>query len=158
MARGEALARKPYLFGAIVAWVTDRLPEGDWLTNVPCRRSRGRRRCRGEIMAELDRASGHIAWHRPLCGDNGLIHGWEDTPWDRQHDAGAAPSSTFAGVDTLECVALTPTVERRNLNDAQRAPSAQPAFTVYLRECAERSRAVVRNLQVFRPNLTKAAV
>ncbi len=25
-------------FGAIVAWVTDHLPEGDWLTNVPCRR------------------------------------------------------------------------------------------------------------------------
>ena len=80
-------------FGAIVAWVTDHLPEGDWLTNVPCRRNPGRRRCRGEIVAELDRTSGHIVWHCPLCGDNGLIHGWEDTPWDRQHDAGAAPTS-----------------------------------------------------------------
>lgn len=27
------------LFGSIVAWVTDRLPRGDWHTNVPCRRS-----------------------------------------------------------------------------------------------------------------------
>ena len=79
-------------FGAIVAWVTDHLPQGDWLTNVPCRRSPGRRRCRGDIVAELDQASAHIVWHCPLCGDNGLIHGWEATLWDRQHDAGAAPT------------------------------------------------------------------
>ena len=64
-------------FGAIVAWVTDQLPQRDWLTNVPCRRCPGRRRCRGEIVAELDRTSGHIVWHCPLCRDNGLIHGWE---------------------------------------------------------------------------------
>ena len=80
-------------FGAIVAWVTDHLPEGDEYTNVPCRRSPGRRRCRGEIIAELDRTSGYIVWRCPLCGDNGSIHGWEDTPWDRHHDAGAAPAS-----------------------------------------------------------------
>jgi hypothetical protein len=33
-------------FGAIVAWVTDHLPDGDEYTNVPCRRSPGHRRCR----------------------------------------------------------------------------------------------------------------
>lgn len=80
-------------FGSIVAWVTDHLPEGDWLTNVPCRRSPGRRRCRGEIVAELDNASGHIMWRCPLCGDNGLIYGWEDTAWDRQRHARAGPTS-----------------------------------------------------------------
>lgn len=35
-------------FGASVAWVTDHLPDGDEHTNVPCRRSPGRRRCRGD--------------------------------------------------------------------------------------------------------------
>jgi hypothetical protein len=78
--------------GAIVAWLTDHLPGGDEYSNVPCRRSPGRRRCRGEIIAGRDRTSGYIAWHCPLCGDNGLIHGWEDTPWDRQHDTGAVPT------------------------------------------------------------------
>ena len=39
-------------FGAIVAWVTNHLPEDAWLTNVPCRRRPGRRPCRGEIIAE----------------------------------------------------------------------------------------------------------
>jgi hypothetical protein len=84
-------------FGAIVAWVTDHLPEGDWLTNVPCRRSPARRRCRGEIVAELDQASGHIVWHCPLCGVNGLIHRWEDSPRDRQHDAGKASTDPSPG-------------------------------------------------------------
>jgi hypothetical protein len=25
-----------------------------------------------------------ISWHCPLCGDNGVIRGWERTPWDRR--------------------------------------------------------------------------
>jgi hypothetical protein len=83
--------RLAVFFGAIVAWVTDHLPDGEWLTNVPCRRSPGRRRCRGDIVAALDPASGYLVWHCPLCGDNGWIHGWEDTRWDRQPDAGATP-------------------------------------------------------------------
>jgi hypothetical protein len=78
-------------FGAIVAWVTDHLPDDDEHTNEPCRRSPGRRRCRGEISALLDRTSGYIEWQCPLCGDHGLIHGWEDTLWNRQHDTGVPP-------------------------------------------------------------------
>jgi hypothetical protein len=78
-------------FGTIVAWVTDHLPHGDPLTNVPCRRRPGRRRCRGELIAELERAKGYIVWHCPFCGDNGVIHGWEDTPWDRLGSLGAEP-------------------------------------------------------------------
>ncbi|MGQ0735814.1 MAG: hypothetical protein ACT4QD_19435 [Acidobacteriota bacterium] len=93
----ERLLGLAIFFGAIVVWVTDHLPDGDWLTNVPCRRSPGRRRCRGEIVAELDGASGHIVWQCPLCGDNGLIHGWEDTLWDRRRDAGAGPPGAPPG-------------------------------------------------------------
>jgi hypothetical protein len=78
-------------FGSIVAWVTDHLPHGDWHTNVPCRRSPGRRRCLGEIVAELDAPSGSIAWQCPICGDRGLIHGWEDTLWNRRGGLLSAP-------------------------------------------------------------------
>ena len=81
-------------FGSIVAWVTDHLPQGDWHTNVPCRRSPGRRRCLGDIMAGLDRTSGHIVWQCPVCGDNGLIRGWEDTLWNRHGGTRAASSET----------------------------------------------------------------
>jgi hypothetical protein len=79
-------------FGSIVAWVTDHLPGGDWQTNVPCRRSPGRKRCLGEIIAQLDSRPGYIAWQCPVCGDNGLIHGWEDTLWNRHGGAGADPA------------------------------------------------------------------
>lgn len=60
-------------FGAIVAWVTDHLPDGDEHTNVPCRRSPGRRRCRGDIIAQLETPSGYIVWQGSLCGDRGVI-------------------------------------------------------------------------------------
>ena len=81
-------------FGSIVAWVTDHLPNGDWHTNVPCRRSPGRKRCLGEIIAELNRASGYIEWRCTVCGDNGMIHGWEDTLWNRSGSTAAPPSPT----------------------------------------------------------------
>ena len=68
--------------GSIVAWVTDRPRAGDAHTNVPCWRSPGRKRCRGDIMAER-RAGSEIVWECPVCGDNGVIRGWEGTLWDR---------------------------------------------------------------------------
>ena len=70
---------------SIVAWVTDHFPEGEPHTNIPCRSRRARRRCRGEIVAELHGAE--IIWHCPLCGENGVISGWEDTVWDRRRAA-----------------------------------------------------------------------
>ncbi len=78
-------------FGAIVAWVTDHLPRGDVHTNVPCRRSPNRRRCLGDIFAELDPASRCITWQCPLCGDNGVIDGWENSMWNRHGGPGAVP-------------------------------------------------------------------
>lgn len=70
--------------GAIVAWVTDHAADPDPHTNVPCRRSPGRRRCRGEIFAELDATSKEIVWQCPLCGDRGVVYGWEGSFWDRR--------------------------------------------------------------------------
>lgn len=75
--------------GSIVAWVTDHAPDGDWNTNVPCRRHRGRHRCFGEIVAELDAPHRLIVWQCPLCGDHGVIHGWEETLWNRLRGARA---------------------------------------------------------------------
>lgn len=71
-------------FASIVAWATDRLPGGDPYTNVWCLRRPGRARCLGEIVAELRPNSADIVWHCPLCGENGVIRGWEPTLWDRR--------------------------------------------------------------------------
>ena len=71
-------------FTSIVAWATDHVPAGDFHTNVWCMRRPGRKRCRGEIMAELRPDSLEIVWHCPWCGENGVIRGWEHTLWDRR--------------------------------------------------------------------------
>lgn len=81
--RGPALSLALF-FGSIVAWVTDHRLGGDPHTNVPCRRSPGRKRCLGEIIAELEPGSSKIVWHCSVCGDNGVIDGWQDTLWNRQ--------------------------------------------------------------------------
>ena len=74
--------------GSIVAWVSmcSRLPNYPH-TNVPCRRRTARTPCVGEILAVLDPSTEAIHWHCPICGDDGLISGWEGTPWDRRTPA-----------------------------------------------------------------------
>jgi len=69
--------------GAIVGWVS-RLPSVDFQsTNVPCRRRPRRRRCLGEIEAQLLPDSS-IEWGCPFCGEGGRISGWEGTLWDKR--------------------------------------------------------------------------
>ena len=87
----DRVVRLALFFGSIVAWVSDHLPEGDFHTNVTCRRSPGRKKCQGDIIANLEAASGHIVWLCPICGDRGLIQGWRETFWNRQGGAVAEP-------------------------------------------------------------------
>ena len=82
-ARGPAMNLALFL-GAIVGWVTSRGPKRSPRTNIPCRRSPGRVRCGGEIVADFEDEPGTIWWRCPECGDNGVIHGWEGTRWDRR--------------------------------------------------------------------------
>jgi len=69
---------------SIVAWATDHEPEDILPTNVWCWRRPARKRCRGELIAELQRGSSEIFWHCPMCGVNGVIRGWEHSLWDRR--------------------------------------------------------------------------
>jgi hypothetical protein len=69
--------------GAIVVALTS-LPPGQLRqTSVRCRRRPARRPCVGQIGAIIEVDSGQISWECPACGDNGIIHHWEGTPWDR---------------------------------------------------------------------------
>jgi hypothetical protein len=79
---GPALSLALFL-GSIVAWVTSGRSSTDPRTNVACRRSPGRRRYPGEIQASL-LADETIAWHCPVCNDNGVTYGWKGTFWDRR--------------------------------------------------------------------------
>lgn len=68
--------------GAVVAWVSGWPgPDGE-LTNVPCRRSRSRPPCWGEVCARLT-PDDRIEWRCRACGEEGVVSGWRGTRWDR---------------------------------------------------------------------------
>lgn len=80
---GPALNLAVFL-GAIVGWVSSGPSGAEAQTNVPCRRTPGRQRCPGEIVAAFEADGSTIRWECPVCGDNGVTHGWEGTRWDRR--------------------------------------------------------------------------
>jgi len=47
-----------------------------------CRRRPGRRACAGTLNIGLDLDLDGLLWRCPVCGDNGIIHGWQGTFWD----------------------------------------------------------------------------
>lgn len=71
-----------YFCGSVVAWVSAWPgPDGE-RTNLPCRRSRSRTSCWGEVYARLE-PDDRIAWRCAACGEEGVISGWQGTRWDR---------------------------------------------------------------------------
>jgi len=67
-------------FASIVVDATANL-EGN--PSVQCRRRPGRRRCPGIVLALPDPEHEEaISWYCPVCGDNGLIRGWQGTLWN----------------------------------------------------------------------------
>lgn len=56
-------------------------PDGE-LTNVPCRRSRSRPPCYGDVYARLA-PDDRIEWRCRACGEEGVIPGWKGTRWER---------------------------------------------------------------------------
>lgn len=71
-----------FFCGAVVAWVSGWPGPDGKLTNVPCRRSRSRPPCWGDVYARLA-ADDRIEWRCRACGEEGVISGWRGTRWDR---------------------------------------------------------------------------
>lgn len=67
----------------IVSALTSQPPGELRQTSVRCRRRPGRRPCVGRIRAVIEISSGQISWECSACGDSGIIHHWEGTPWDQ---------------------------------------------------------------------------
>lgn len=72
-------------FASIVVDATSNLDEPP---SVRCRRRPGHKRCTG-IVYSVPSLEDHeaIDWHCPVCGDWGVIRGWEGTLWDGFADA-----------------------------------------------------------------------
>jgi hypothetical protein len=69
-------------FGAIVTFATSFDDEPFFNSDIQCRRRPGKKPCQGKIQALLELDTDRIIWRCPVCGDNGAIVDWENTPWD----------------------------------------------------------------------------
>lgn len=57
----------------------------DWVSALPCDRRPGRRPCLGHIAVLRTDVPPSIAWWCTSCGDEGVISGWERSPYDLRH-------------------------------------------------------------------------
>jgi hypothetical protein len=53
-----------------------------WVSALACRRRPGRRPCRGHIAVFRAHLPAPLQWQCRVCGDNGVISGWEESPFD----------------------------------------------------------------------------
>jgi len=65
---------------SIVRAATSGSAEETWTSALPCMRRPGRRPCPGRIR--LLRSADAVHWSCDACGDDGVIRGWEDSPYD----------------------------------------------------------------------------
>src|SRR5680860_246749 len=53
-----------------------------WTSALPCRRRPARRPCPGRITVFRPEPPAEIRWECGVCADQGVISGWEDSPYD----------------------------------------------------------------------------
>jgi hypothetical protein len=75
------LRRLASQFDAIVRAASARPVDAGATSAVGCVKRPGRRPCSGFIMV-FRRSTGEIAWSCDVCGDEGVITGWEGSPAD----------------------------------------------------------------------------
>lgn len=64
-----------------------------WTSELPCRRRPARRPCPGRMTVYRPEPPAEIRWECGVCGDQGVISGWEDSPYDlRRRRLGLAGS------------------------------------------------------------------
>jgi len=68
--------------GRIIAYATAALAGRPIDIRPPCWRRPGRKPCRGKLEIGFDENEERILWRCPICGDEGVISGWQQTLWD----------------------------------------------------------------------------
>lgn len=53
-----------------------------WISALGCYRRPGRRPCPGRLALLRDSVEGPIQWRCTSCGDDGVVSGWQDSPFD----------------------------------------------------------------------------
>ena len=80
-----ALLGEPKLARKLAEYFAQIVAQGsnyDEPITLRCRRRPRRRPCTGVLEICPDPDQDGMAWFCPVCGDNGIIRGWEGTFWD----------------------------------------------------------------------------
>ena len=79
--------------GSIVRAATAGDAGREWVSALPCGRRPGRRPCPGHLAVLRTDVPASIAWWCTSCGDEGVISGWERSPYDLRSRNPPAPSA-----------------------------------------------------------------
>ena len=82
---GGALAEMPGRARRLAEYWTEIVAQAsnfDEPITLRCRRRPGRRACAGTLEIGFDRDFSAIIWCCTVCGDNGVISGWQGSFWD----------------------------------------------------------------------------
>ena len=77
----------------IVRAATAGEPGAGWASVLPCRRRPGNRRCHGRLCVRRTDGQAPISWGCTVCGDQGEVSGWQDTPYDLRDARGVSPGT-----------------------------------------------------------------
>lgn len=83
-----ALLTAPKLARKLAEYFADIVAQGsnyDEPITQRCRRRPQRRACTGVLEIRPDTDLDGMVWHCPICGDNGIIRGWQGTFWDNSN-------------------------------------------------------------------------
>jgi hypothetical protein len=80
-APGPALRLAEYLRRIVRAATASPVP-GPQSTALACRRRPGHRPCTGHLLVERQDVPSVIRWECPACGEEGVIDGWQASPYD----------------------------------------------------------------------------
>jgi hypothetical protein len=68
--------------GGVVSAATVHPPGEVIATGLACHRRPGHKPCSGWLLVRRAEAAARIEWACPVCSDEGVISGWEGSPWD----------------------------------------------------------------------------
>src|SRR6185312_2983045 len=78
-----------------------------WSSALECHRQPGRRPCPGRLALLRDSVEGPIQWQCTSCGDDGVVSGWHDSPFDLRPRRPQGLPAVNAAVVVPQTVAAT---------------------------------------------------
>ena len=70
---------------AIIEAATEAYDQPMTVSTACCRNDVNGQTCFGNIEVFVDFDTNQIGWECVECGNEGIITGWEDTPWDKRN-------------------------------------------------------------------------